>query len=127
MIGRIGDNSIMTTTTTSTIDASPAKLKNGSWGARVKSESVESGDSILITTKSGKSWTATVSKVLWSGNGVSIVTTRSNKSRSNYVPAVRDRNGYVVDRGHYEGYCGYPCPVTGRKCCPKNGPCHDCL
>ena len=23
-------------------------------------------------------------------------------------------------------YCGYPCPVTGRKCCPSNGPCHDC-
>lgn len=25
--------------------------------------------------------------------------------------------------GHY---CGYPCPVTGRKCCPAHGPCHDC-
>jgi hypothetical protein len=24
-------------------------------------------------------------------------------------------------------YCGYPCPVTGRKCCSKNGPCHDCM
>lgn len=23
-------------------------------------------------------------------------------------------------------YCYYPCPVTGRKCCPENGPCHDC-
>lgn len=23
-------------------------------------------------------------------------------------------------------YCGYPCPVTNRKCCAANGPCHDC-
>ena len=45
---------------------------------------------------------------------------------SGYVPAIRDDNGYVRERGHYEGYCGYPCPVTGRKCCPENGPCHDC-
>jgi hypothetical protein len=43
-----------------------------------------------------------------------------------YVPAVRNSRGYVTERGHYEGYCGYNCPVTGRKCCPENGPCHDC-
>ena len=32
-------------------------------------------------------------------------------------------------QGGYDGdgpYCGYPCPVSGRKCCAKNGPCHDC-
>jgi hypothetical protein len=23
-------------------------------------------------------------------------------------------------------YCGFPCPVTKRRCCAKNGPCHDC-
>lgn len=37
------------------------------------------------------------------------------------------RSGYVTERGHHEGYCGYPCPVTGKKCCPANGPCHDCV
>ncbi len=26
-----------------------------------------------------------------------------------------------------EIYCGYPCPVTNRKCCAANGPCHDCI
>ena len=25
-----------------------------------------------------------------------------------------------------EGYCGYNCPVTNLRCCPENGPCHDC-
>ena len=45
---------------------------------------------------------------------------------SGYTPAIRDTHGYVTERGHYEGYCGYPCPVTGLKCCPENGPCHDC-
>lgn len=49
-----------------------------------------------------------------------------SESSGGYVPAVRNSRGYVTDRGHYEGYCGYPCPVTGRKCCPKFGPCHDC-
>ena len=35
------------------------------------------GQQIQITAKSGKSWTATVERVIWSGNGVSIVATKS--------------------------------------------------
>lgn len=105
--------------------ATPAKLRNGNWGARV-SGSVREGDSIEITTKAGKSWMATVAKVVWSGNGISIVATKSRKSNSGYTPAVRNSRGYVTERGHHDGYCGYDCPVTGRKCCPENGPCHDC-
>lgn len=105
------------------INATPTKLRSGDWGAKVQGR-VRKGDSIQITTRAGKSWTATVAKVVWSGNGVAIVATQS---RSGYTPAVRDARGYVTERGHYDGYCGYPCPVTGRKCCPANGPCHDCL
>lgn len=56
--------------------ATPAKLKSGEWGARVQGQ-VDVGDSITITTKSGKSWIATVTKVVWSGNGVSLVATES--------------------------------------------------
>ena len=93
-------------------NATPAKLRNGSWGARVQGR-VSAGDSVQITTKAGKSWTATVSKVVWSGNGVSICATESSGSRGS--------------RGGYSSmYCGYPCPVTGRRCCAANGPCHDC-
>ena len=55
-----------------------------------------------------------------------LVRETTGESSGGYVPAVRNGRGYVTERGHYEGYCGYPCPVTGRKCCPENGPCHDC-
>lgn len=49
-----------------------------------------------------------------------------SESGSGWVSAVRDEKGYVTDRGHYVGFCGYECNVTGRICNPKNGPCHDC-
>lgn len=29
-------------------------------------------------------------------------------------------------RSYSRDCCGYPCPVTGKKCTPSN-PCHDCL
>lgn len=91
-----------------TMTASPAKLRNGSWGARVRSESVHPGDVVTITTKAGKSWTATVERVLWHGDGVSLCATASEP-----------RHGRDAD------CCGYPCPVTGRRCTPRY-PCHDC-
>lgn len=104
--------------------ATPTKLRNGEWGARVQG-AVREGDEIQVTTKAGKTWTARVANVVWTGDGVAIVATESRRS-SGYVPAIRDSRGYVRERGHYEGYCGYRCPVTGRKCCPDNGPCHNC-
>lgn len=24
-------------------------------------------------------------------------------------------------------YCGHECPVSGKRCCAANGPCHDCI
>lgn len=95
--------------------ARPTKLRDGSWGARVPGE-VSPGQRITIESKGGKRWTAIVNRVVWCGDdkygsgSVSIVSTRSSGGRK--VP---------------EGYCGYPCPVTGKRCCPENGPCHDCL
>lgn len=105
-----------------TTPATPTKLKNGSWGCRVAGN-VSAGQIVTIRTKAGKAWDAKISKVVWSGNGVSICATCS----ADYTPAVRDSRGYVTERGHHDGYCGYPCPVTGRRCTPKNGPCHDCM
>lgn len=106
------------------VAATPTKLRSGEWGAKVKG-SVQVGDSIQITTKAGKTWTAVIKNVVWTGDDVSIVATES-RSDNGYTPAKRNSRGYVEERGHYAGYCGYPCPVTGRKCCPENGPCHDC-
>jgi len=56
------------------IAATPAKLKSGEWGARVTSP-VSVGDTVTITTKSGKSWDATVTRVVWKGDGVSLCAT----------------------------------------------------
>lgn len=56
------------------MSATPAKLRDGSWGARVQGRA-SVGDRITITTRSGKSWDATVSRVLWTGDGASIVAT----------------------------------------------------
>lgn len=58
------------------IAATPAKLKSGEWGVRVTSP-VSAGDTVTITTKSGKSWDATVSRVVWTGDGVSLCATSS--------------------------------------------------
>lgn len=96
--------------------ASPIKLKNGEWGAKV-SGTPRVGERITITTSAGKSWSAEVAKVVWSGDGVAIVATRTEPATC------------CVGGQHYKresGYCYYPCPVTGLVCSPKNGPCHDC-
>lgn len=93
--------------------ATPAKLQNGTWGARVQSNDVRIGDDVKITTRAGKSWTATVGRVVWSGNGVTLVTTEARSTQR------------VERRTYSHTSCGYPCPVTGRRCTPSD-PCHDC-
>lgn len=59
------------------IPATPTKLRNGDWGARVHSATVRAGDIVRITTRAGKSWDAEVLKVIWRGEGTSICATRS--------------------------------------------------
>lgn len=90
------------------LKATPAKLRNGSWGARVRSERVRAGDAITITAKSGKSWTTTVSKVVWSGDGVSLCATVS-----------RGIAVHPVDSAcHTDGNCS-------SMCSPRTCPCGD--
>jgi hypothetical protein len=79
------------TATHTTTAATPKKLKDGSWGALAQSESVTPGDTLQVTARSGKSWGATVSKVLWAGDGKAIVSTDSGKG-------VRD--GFCDECGH---------------------------
>ena len=43
--------------------ASPTKLKTGEWGARCAPET-KAGDEIVVSTKSGKSWKARVTRVV---------------------------------------------------------------
>lgn len=58
------------------ITATPAKLRNGNWGARVTGR-VSAGSVVTIKTRSGKTWDAQVERVLWTGDGVSLCATRS--------------------------------------------------
>jgi len=56
--------------------ATPAKLKDGSWGARTAA-TVAVGDVVTITTRGGKSWDARVTRVLWAGEDAAICVTES--------------------------------------------------
>jgi hypothetical protein len=94
----------------SSIPATPLKLRNGDWGAKAQSADVSAGDTLTITTRSGKSWQARVDRVVWTGDDVAICATSS-----------LDR----VPRYSRDECCGYRCPVTGRRCTPSD-PCHDC-
>lgn len=66
--------------------ASPAKLRNGSWGARVLTSHITAGDTITITARNGKTWDATVDRVLWTGTDrrtgqpAALVSTRTRHS-----------------------------------------------
>lgn len=99
-----------------TINARPAKLRNGSWGARVEG-TVREGDTVTITTSSGKSWQARVTKVLWTGEGVSLCATSSLDRPSG---------------GRSRGGCACPddCCDRGCRCAPhcncRGGNIYDC-
>lgn len=56
--------------------ATPTKLRSGAWGAKVTG-TVTAGDTIRVTTRSGKSWDAVVAKVVWTNGEVAIVATES--------------------------------------------------
>lgn len=48
------------------LTASPRKMKDGAWGARVNGEA-KVGDYISIVAKSGRQWVAEVTEVFWVG------------------------------------------------------------
>lgn len=111
----------------SNITATPAKLKSGAWGARVAGH-VHEGDTITMTTRSGKSWQATIARVLWTGDGVSICATASADSHYD----ANKFNGYGARRGGYVRGDGgprgsRPCYMCGSYYCDgaRGGLCED--
>ena len=60
---------------TQTDTATPRKLTDGSWGVRVTTP-VTAGQPVTVKARSGKTWTATIDRVIWTGNGISLCTTR---------------------------------------------------
>jgi len=103
------------------LPASPTKLRDGSWGARVRGQA-HPGDEIQITTRAGKSWTAHVDRVLWTGEGVSIVSTqarqrtapaRTRVSTSTPSTPRRRRGSYICDECGERVRPGTSCWETG--------------
>jgi len=68
--------------------ATPAKLKSGAWGARVQG-AVSVGDQITISTKSGKTWNATVSTVVWTDGSISLCATSGTRSGGSHSTSRR--------------------------------------
>ena len=58
------------------MDATPTKLRDGSWGAKVKGTPAI-GDVVKVTTKAGKTWNAKVERIVTSGDDWTIVATSS--------------------------------------------------
>lgn len=94
--------------------ATPAKLRDGSWGARTNG-TVRAGDIVQITTRAGKTWAATVTRVVWSGDGVTLCATASapQHTTSSRQPASQPARRRYVPRDHEDclsfGSCGPSC------------------
>lgn len=97
--------------------AKPAKLSDGTWGARV-TDAICVGASIVVTTAGGKSWVTQVTEVV-SRQGASTIV-RTGKGGSSRPAA---RRAAPKRRSRYS--CGYACPVS-RRPCTDSDPCHDC-
>ena len=63
------------------IQATPIKLRDGSWGVRVPHAAIVEGTPVQVRTRAGKTWTATISRVLWRSmqDGVAICATRKGE------------------------------------------------
>ena len=80
------------------LPATPTKLKDGSWGARVASANAREGDIVRITARNGKSWEAEVMKVIWRGKDFSICATSSIASRNIARRGPSSRTGHSAPR-----------------------------
>lgn len=92
-----------------TIQATPAKLKTGAWGARVAGTPVQVGDHITVTSQAGKTWSATVLQVVWQGSGVTLVATGNVGPAHQATGRCKGCGGAIRDAGHHRamgGYCG---------------------
>lgn len=101
--------------------ATYTKLKSGDWGIRIEGDAVP-GQGITVSKKDGTTKREIVQSVIWRGNGIALATIAksggSGTGRRVYDNRTERESGGM--------YCGYPCPVSGLKCCARNGPCHDC-
>lgn len=58
------------------VTATPAKLKDGSWGVRVSAKDAKRGHPVKVTTKSGKSWYVEIAWVIWENGDIALCSTK---------------------------------------------------
>ncbi len=103
-----------------TMTATPAKLRDGSWGARVPG-SVQAGDVVTITTRGGKSWDATISMVIWSNDEISICATGSAPSRRAPAPRSQSRRTGCSCGSREDQYGDLVPSPRNCRCCEHDG------
>lgn len=89
-------------------NATPIKLRNGSWGAKITG-SASIGDTITITAKNGRVWNTTVTQVVFSNDGVTLVATAKHSKEYTQNGRCKGCGGPVVNASHHRamaGYCG---------------------
>jgi hypothetical protein len=77
--------------------ATPAKLRDGSWGARIvgADQAPKAGETCTIRAASGKTWDASITRVVWSGKDtktgepVALCATASTEPRPRRDPVAR--------------------------------------
>jgi len=81
--------------------ATYSKLKSGDWGIRVEGV-VKPGATVTVVKKDGSTKSETVSRVLWTGNGISLCAIgASGNGRRSASSQQCDNCGY--SRGHRDG------------------------
>jgi hypothetical protein len=109
------------------MQASPTKLRSGEWGAKVQG-APKVGDEITIQTRGGKSWTAQVTRIIWSGDDVAICATSSSSGRPEPTTldgrtAIRGQHWSSRGRGPVERLCAGGC---GRRVDSRYASCYGC-
>lgn len=101
------------------MQASPAKLRDGSWGVRTQGVPSK-GQSVTVTASNGKTWSATIARVLWSGDGVAICATEARSGgssrRGGSLRRMGSGHGSAANVAGYSSYC-----TDNEDCC-----CYDC-
>jgi hypothetical protein len=101
--------------------ATYTKLRDGTWGIKTVGGCPAKGATVAVAKKDGSSKSEVVASVLWRGNDE-----QGRVCALAKITAVPARQSRGEEEGYNAAYCGYSCPVSGLKCCAKNGPCHDC-
>lgn len=96
------------------MSATYTKLKSGDWGIRSASP-LREGESVVVRKKDGSSRTETVTKVLWSGDGVWLAAVARSGQRS----------GGELPRGHHRCRNGHA-PHAGPCCSGRHRGGDDC-